>query len=330
MKLIISFSKDGKALGEKLAEFISGKHINSKDFDGSIKKYIEENWRELDFIIFISSTGIAIRYIKDAIISKDVDPGILVIDDLGKNVISLLSGHLGGANKLTREIAGKLNSNPVITTATDNRNIEAVDVYSKRNNLEIKRIKDIKSISTLMIEGEKIGFYSDIKIEKIDYKNIVEIENLDNLKDVSGIIIITNKIIEIPEIPSIILRPKNLVIGIGCRRGKPKEEIINAIKEDFGKLNLSEKSIKEIGTIEIKKDEKGIIETAEHYNVNLKIFTVEEISKVEDKFEKSDFVKKTVGVYNVSEPVAYLLGGEILQGKARHDGITISIGEINK
>lgn len=330
MNLIISFSKDGKDLGEKLARLISGNHINSKDFDGSIKNYIEENWRNLDFIIFISSTGIAVRYIKDAIISKDIDPGVLVIDDLGKNVISLLSGHLGGANEFTREIAEKLNSNPVITTATDNRNIEAVDVYAKKNNLEIERLKDIKSISTLMIEDKKIGFYSDIDISRIDYKNLVEIEDLENLKEISGIIIITNKIVDLPKIPSIILRPKNLVIGIGCRRGKEKEKIVAAIKEDFKKLNLSEKSINEIGTIEIKKDEIGIIETAKNYDVNLKIFTVDEISTVEDKFEKSDFVKKTVGVYNVSEPVAYLLGGEIIQGKAKHDGITISIGEIKK
>lgn len=327
MKLIISFSKDGKKLGEFIEKNTDFKHIYNREIEGNIKEYIEKRWGELEYLIFISSTGIAVRYIKDAIVSKDRDPGVLVIDDMGKNVISLLSGHLGGANKKAIEIGKLIDGNPIITTATDNRKIQGIDIYSKNHDLIIDRLKDIKDISTLMIEDKKIGFYSDIKIEKPSYKNIISLENLENLEEVDGLIIVSNKKYKYKDFPMIILRPKNIVLGIGCKKGKSATEIISAVKKDLNRLNISEKSIGEIGTIDIKKDEKGIIDTAKYFNVNLRFFSPSEIEKVEDKFEKSDFVKKIVGVYNVSEPIAYLLGKKVIQGKTAHDGITISIGE---
>lgn len=327
MNLIISFTKEGNNLGDRILGNIGGNHLKSREYEGNIRDYIRDNWKNLDLIVFVSSTGIAVRYIKDYIVSKDVDPAVIVIDDMGKNTISLLSGHLGGGNEYTREIAKLIGSNPVITTATDNRDIEAVDVFSKKNSYVIDDIKSIKDISSLMIEGKKIGFYSELK-EVIDYKNLRILNRLEDLEGLDGLIIVTNKLIDNIGLPHIILRPKNLVIGMGARKDVETERIIAAIEEELKRLNLSNKSIRSIGSVEAKKNEKGLIEGAKNYGLQLKIFTNEEISKVEDMFTKSQFVKDTIGVYNVSEPVAFLLGGQLLSRKERYNGITISVGEV--
>lgn len=326
--LIISFTDEGKQLGEKISCFLQADHLISSEFKGSIRKVVGESWRNLDSIIFISSTGIAVRYIKDYIISKDVDPAVVVIDDLGINVISLLSGHLGGGNELTRFLAKELDAYPVISTATDNRGIESVDVYSKKHNLLIEDIKDIKAISMLMLKGRKLGFYSEQVFPLIKYQHLKVLDKFQELSDIEGLIIISNKLIDKIMLPKIFLRPKNIVIGLGCRKGMPKERIIEAIKEELKRLNLSKYSLAKIGTVEAKKNEKGIFEAAEYFDIEVEIFSNEEIKKVENLFEKSQFVKDTIGVYSVSEPACHLLGGELISRKEKYNGITISVGEI--
>jgi cobalt-precorrin 5A hydrolase len=325
--LIISFSKSGKELGEKILKFLDADFIYSKEYDGSIKEYIEKNWCNLDFIIFISSTGIAVRMIKDAIVSKDKDPGVVVMDDCGKNAISLLSGHLGGANKMTALISEKTGANPIITTATDNRNIEAVDEFSRRCNLKIENIKDIKAISAMMLDGEKIGFYSEIS-EVIDYKNIVRIKSPYEYKNVNGVIVVSNKIIGEIKIPHIVLRPVNVVVGVGCRRETDGREIVEAILSELEKNALSKNSIKVIASHKIKSDEQGIRFAGEYFGCDTEFFDTETLSQYDEMFKKSEFVKKTVGVYNVSSSAAYHLSRNIISDKAVYGGITISIGVI--
>lgn len=329
MNLVISFTDEGEVLGNRICEFLESKHVRSSKYPGKIRVLVEQNWREVESIIFISSTGIAVRYIKDFIISKDIDPAIIVIDDMGKNVISLLSGHLGGGNELTIYLANELNSNPVITTATDNRGIESIDIYSQKHNLQIENIKDIKTISMLMLKGKVIGFYSDINVPIINYDYTRVVKFLEDISNLDGIIIISNKILDNISIPNIILRPKNIVVGIGCRKKMPKERIIEAIESELKKLGLSKLSLYKFGTVEAKKDEEGIFEGAKYFGVEVEVFENEEIAKVEEMFEKSQFVKDTIGVYSVSEPTCHLLGGRIISGKQKYNGITISIGEIN-
>lgn len=329
----ISFTNDGKKLGDKLVKYRGESnvdkncivhHYENSKITGGIKgnlKYIVGGY---DGIIFISATGIAVRMIKPYIKNKKDDPAVIVIDDLGKFSISLLSGHLGGANELAKWAASIIGAIPVITTASDGRGIEAIDIFAVKNNYEIEDIESLKTIMTMMVNDKKIGFYSE-KESIINYKNIVLLKSLDDIKNISGIIAVTSTQKININFPNTILRPKNINIGIGCRKTVEGHKIIEAIKAELKENNLSEKSIKTIGTIEVKKDEIGIIKAANYFNCPLKIFTSEEIKEVEDKFKKSDFVKKSVGVYSVSEPCAYLLGGNMYTYKKKYDGVTLSI-----
>lgn len=324
MITIFSYSKSGKEIGEKLKEFLACDHFNSSEIDFKIKDYLKDNWQSKEAFIFISSTGIAVRMIKDFIISKDVDPAILVIDDTGKNVISLLSGHLGGANELTRKVADYLGGNPIITTSTDNHNIEAVDEFSRKNGYLLTNTKDILPISKLMLEGKKIGFYSEIN-KVINYKNIKVLSSLEDLKDLDGLIVVSNKRERQFSLPSIWLYPKNINLGIGCRKDTSGQAIIEFVIEELDKLGLSTNSISKIGSVEAKRNEAGIQEAADYFKVEKIIFSNEEIKTVEDKFSKSDFVKATIGVYSVAEPSAYLLGGKMILNRQKKNGITLAI-----
>lgn len=334
MKIVcFSFTDKGKLLGEKLEKINSDKyiiqHYENKKVEGGIKLLLCNVWNKYDGFIFISSTGIAIRMINPYIKDKTKDPAVVVIDDTGRFSISLLSGHIGGANFLAEDIGEFLGSIPVVTTATDNRGIEAIDIFAKRNNYYMEDMKTVRTITSLMVNEKKIGLYTeDDKI--IDYPNIIRVKDLSNIDEkIEGLIVVSSENLKNINmaIPTTKLIPRNLNIGIGCRKGVEGEKIIKAIEEAFYYANLSTKGIKAIGTIDFKKNEQGIIHGAKHLNCPMKIFTMEEIKEVEDRFQKSQFVKDTIGVYSVSEPSAYLLGGKIIWKKSKHNGITISISK---
>lgn len=327
-----SFTDKGRELGERLE--ILGKytikHYENKELDGGIKMLLNQIWKEYDGFIFISATGIALRFINPYIQDKTIDPAIVVVDDMGRFSISLLSGHIGGGNALAEYIGAEIGAIPVITTATDNRGIESIDSFAKKNDYYMEDMKSITRITSMMVNGKTIGLYSeDDKI--IKYDNIIFVKDLNNIDPkIDGLIIVASQIYKDIDIPNTVLIPKNINIGMGCRKGVETERIIKAVEDTFSNENLSTKGIKAIGTVEVKKDEKGIIETAKHFSCPMKIFTIDQIKEVEDQFEKSQFVKDTIGVYSVSEPTAHLLGGKMIAMKSKHNGITISISkEIN-
>ncbi len=333
MKIIcFSYTDRGAEIASKLEALSKSDysfiHYRSKELDGGVKGCLLENWNLVDGFVFISATGIAVRMISPFIKDKKTDPAIIVIDDMGNYVISLLSGHLGGANLLTNYISEQINSQPIITTATDNRGIEAIDLFAQKKDYKMRNMKDVTKLTTMMVDNKKIGYYSE-DTSTINYNNIIRIKKLNNLPDyIEGLIVVSSKddLGQIP-LPYCQLVPKNINIGIGCRRGTEKEKILEAIDLEFKENNLLKDGIKSIGSVEVKKDEVGLLEAVDLLGKRLEIFTIESIEKVEDMFDKSDFVKKTIGVYSVSEPVAYLLGGNLIVKKAIHSGITLSIAK---
>ncbi len=334
----LSFTSIGEKIGneilntykEKSNFFEEVKHFKNTSIEGGIKTILPKIVEEYDGIVFISATGIAVRMISPYIKNKIIDPAVVVVDDLGRYSISLLSGHIGGGNMLSQEIGNIINAKPIITTASDGRGIEAVDIYAKRNNLHMENMNSIKKITALMVEGKKIGFYSEIR-EKIDYPNLIIASSKEDMAlmegKVEGFLLVTSEKNMNLNIPYTVLRPLNLNIGIGCRKGVEGKDIIYSIIDLLDKNNLSRYSIKSIGTISIKKEEKGIIEASKYFNCPMNIFSKEEIREVDGKFQKSQFVKGKVGVYGVGEPSAYLSGGNLIIGKTIYNGITLAVSK---
>lgn len=333
MKIIsYSFSDLGANLGHTLENDIELgiNHIKSSDLGRKVSDDLKDTFYSNDAIIFIGATGIAVRLIAPFIKHKAKDPAIICIDDKGRYVISLLSGHLGGANELSENIAKKINAQAIITTASDSRGIESIDLFAQRYNYHMENMLNMTEVTRLMVDGKKILFFSENN-NSINYSNLEIIKDLSSInitEDIEGAIFVTSNIPDlskIDNIPVCILRPKNINVGIGCRKGVEKIRIIEAVESLFKELKLSDKSIKSFASVEVKKDEEGIIEAAKYFDADFKIFTIDEIDKVDDHFNKSEFVKKTIGVYSVAEPSAYLLGGEFKSMRTTHNGITLSV-----
>lgn len=319
-RLLGFFRKEGiEAKGFTLSKFSSEHNLNS--FKHSLKEWTLENFSRYDALCFIGAAGIAVRTIAPFIKSKDVDPAVLVIDEKGEFIIPLLSGHIGGANKLSIKIADYLKGKPVITTATDINKEFAVDNFAVDNNLIIDNIKDIKVISGRILEGKNVGLYSDLEVkgslpEKI-VRNIEEVGICISYKDIKPFKFTMNLI------------PKNLTLGIGCRKNKPLEDIENLVLSVLKENNINIKAIKGIYSIDLKKDEQGILDFSKKYNIPFKVFSAEELKKVKGDFSKSAFVSSVTGVDNVCERAAVLGSnqGEVYIKKTSNNGVTASIAK---
>jgi len=343
---IIALTKNGVKIANTLKESLGGDIFLSERLFGVLGRngidregycyiqppfvnFIHSIFSEYDNFIFITATGIAVRSIAKVIKDKRTDPAVVVVDEQGKFAISLLSGHLGGANELTSKIAKILNSTPVITTASDGKGFTGIDVLAKKLGLYIENFSDLKKVSSLLVEKEKVavilesGLGWEELFEKIG-SSLVFCEVLP--EDVKAAIYITDKNIVEPRIPYVILRPKNTVLGIGARRGVCKDVLFSLVREALKELDLSKNSVRGIYSIDIKSDEKCIHQLAKYLKVPLGFYMKDELLKVEEYFPISPFVKKTVGVGAVARPSAYLAsdGGEEL-GYYRNNGITLAI-----
>lgn len=368
-----SFSSRGIKIGNLLEDSFSFdskikfKHVTNSEIIGGIKTLVPTDFASCDGLIFISSTGIAVRMIKDLIKDKTRDPAVLVIDDSGKFVIPILSGHIGGANELAKNIATIIEGQAVITTASDSRGFEAVDLFAQRCNYAIASMVDAKKVTAQMLNSAPILFCIDKMDQSINFKTLIkypnivllnlnfdiqddDIENLKtNLDKIVAIIFITENIECnfsnivtkkklsyfdktsfncLNSLPSVKLIPRTLNIGIGLRRGVEYNIVRQAVEQALNKINKNIYSINKIGSIDIKKNEQGLIDFTNKLNRPLFFFSKDDIEKIENNFEKSEFVKKTIGVYNVSAPVAFLLGGSIILDKFKYDGVTVSVSSI--
>ncbi|MEW9095195.1 MAG: cobalt-precorrin 5A hydrolase [Clostridiaceae bacterium] len=328
----ITITKNGDLICEKIKKSISI-HIFSKEKDENFnfKEVVEKAMENYEGVIFVTSTGIAVRAIAPYIKKKDEDPAVITIDNSGKFVISLLSGHLGGANELAITISNILEAIPVITTATDSLGIEAPDMVAKKNNLVIEDLKDAKDIAALLVDGKKVYFQ--------DEDNIIPIPEgySSDLEGVAGIVYVTNKNksfwiekekIKNPQTKILKLIRKNVVLGIGCRKDFSSEDMRKRVVEVLIDKNLDLQGVKSIGTVEVKKDEKAIKDLSAFLKCDLNIFNIEDIKNIDHKFQGSDFVEKTIGVRTVCEPCVELQGGAFITGKLRLNGMTLAIGII--
>lgn len=328
---IISVNKQGDKIADKIIKYYENLSKDiiffSKSYDESfsLKDVTRKLWFDREVIIFIGSTGIAVRAIAPLIEHKSKDPAIVVVDVNNLYSISLLSGHLGGANDYAREISEVLKNKAIITTATDNLDIEAPDLIAKKNDLIIDDFNSIKFISSALINKEKVYFKDDNSLLNTPRGYIKTDEFKENL------LWVTNKayVKEFNKKNSLKLIRKNIVLGIGCRKNIDSKKLISFVLSVLKEKNIDERAILKVASIEIKKDEQGIIDLSNRLNAEFVTFSKEEIKLVENNFIGSDFVEKSIGVRAVSEPSAFLLAGSLILEKQAFEGMTISIGELN-
>lgn len=336
-RAIITITKGGYELGKVLKNMLldadlyaNKKYVDKHDFSikdgvGNLSAEIFNKYSEL---IYIMATGIVIRSIAPYIRDKTLDPAVVVMDEKGRNVISLLSGHLGGANDLTLHIAKLINSNPVITTASDTNNKISIDMLANRYNLALESMDKAKKITANILDGQSYCIYDELELA--NHSEGIDIcTGIDKATSYDNIIAFTNKEELLADNDYIILRPKSLVVGLGCRRGKPWTELYEALVKALKLIGKNIFDIKHLATVDLKADEQGLIDLSNKLGVELRIIDRSQIKPIEDRFDVSEFVKKTIGVGAVAEPVAVLASehGKLILNKTKFDGITIAIVE---
>ena len=283
--------------------------------------WTEESFRVADALIFIGATGIAVRYVAPFLKNKAVDPAVICMDDKGTFVIPLLSGHIGGANDLAKEIADGIGSIPVITTATDIHDKFSVDSFAVNNDLHIGSLAAAKEISSAIVDEKKVGLVSDVPVS-----NVPPELDLNGNEDLG--VFISYGLSEGPFKRTLKLTPRCHILGIGCRKDTPLKKIEALVYDILDKEGISKESVKSIASIDLKSNEPGLLEFCKKIKAEPVFFPSDVLASLPDVgFTSSEMVKKVTGVDNVCERAAVAAsdGGELIVRKTPRDGVTLAV-----
>ena len=323
---ILSFSEQGAETARKVAEALRGTYETELYSPrGNLSALTAELFPDVDALIFVGACGIAVRAVAPLVADKTSDPAVLVLDERALHVISLLSGHIGGANALCWKLAAALESDAVITTATDVNHRFSVDAWASRQGLRISSMKTAKLYSATILKRD-LPLYTDLPIDGelpsgVYYGDHGPVGAAVSYRRVS------------PFKNTLLLSPPVLYIGIGCKRGTPEERIAAAVDRVFDENTLCFGAAAGIASIDVKSDEAGMLSFAENRHLPIRFFTAEELRSLPGDFSSSSFVAGTVGVDNVCERSAAAAAGEnyrLLVKKTSQNGVTVAVALGNR
>jgi len=347
MKLaIVALTGRGVLLARDLGRSLPGAEVHVPErfcrpsdrfvFNTPVGELLADLFSTKDGLICIMATGIVVRVLAPCLRGKEVDPAVLVLDEKGEHVISLLSGHLGGANDLARQVAKFTGGKPVITTATDVNRLPAWDDIARREGLTVDPLHSVRRLNSLLLEKGEIVLVDRKKRVSPYFANIPNVHCMESLAEgmraaARGHVYVTHYRHAQWEGKEnvLILRPRDLVVGIGCNRGTALAEIEAAVSDVFARLNLHQGSILTLATIIDKADELGINAFASRHNLPVEHHRAAALNKVAVPTPPSEHVRAAVGANGVCEPAALLSSGNtrLLLPKQKCGNVTIAIAE---
>ena len=310
-----------EAEGTESASYVRGLNL-------SLEEWTRQHFYQADGLIYIGASGIAVRAVAPFLKDKMTDPAVIAADEQGRYVISLLSGHIGGANDLARRAARILGAEPVITTASDRQGRLAIDEWAKKQGLQISDRKAASQVAAAFVNGEAVGFFSDDPDQWQTPEGYAENQRCrcnvwvtckeDNL---------TSEGRKEEEV-TLRLIPRVLVLGIGCRKKTSAEAILDAVRHVFKEYRLDLGAVSQVATIDLKKEEEGLLQAARILKTGFSAYSAEELKQAEGSFAKSAFVERVAGVENVCERAALRYagsGGRLLVKKQIYPGVTVAV-----
>lgn len=329
---LLACSPQGSAMATKLKQaenwrdcpvYVPARYCQADQYGyDSLAQLVQQLFSQHDCLVFFCACGIAVRMIGPLLRGKYSDPAVVVCDEGGKFAVSLLSGHMGGANEFAAEIADVLGAVPVITTATDVQGVFAVDSWAKTQQLYMEEKQLVKEISARLLQGQPIGFFSDYR-----WQGTLPVGLKQNEDCQWGICISTEA--KQPFLHTLHLQPRNLVLGVGCRKGITAEQLEQAFQQVLEQYQIEEKRIGAVGTIDLKQQEAGLLAWTAQRKLSIAFYTAEQLQHVTGVFTPSAFVQQIAGVDNVCERSAALAsnGGRQIVAKQKLEGITMAIYE---
>ena len=335
---ILYFTQSGARLAEIVRSKLEPKTSVTGSFGkGCLQAWTQEHFRKGNVLVYIGACGIAVRAIAPFLKGKDTDPAVIVMDEKGQNVIPILSGHLGGANSWAQRLARITGGQAVLTTATDVNGLFAVDVFAAINNLMIDDLRKAASFSAQLLREKAArvilpGKYADMISIKGEAPGELKVQHSSDAElfgssEANAVLISPD---QTPADAPLQLIPRCLIVGIGCRRGKSYEQLRDFVRETLEELGLRREGVCALASIDVKKEEPGLLSLAAELGVPLVTFSAQQLEEAELDgwtFAESDRVREHVGTGNVCERAAVAAGvGKILRGKTSGDGMTICVG----
>lgn len=350
---IVAITKHGVFIARRLLEKFPEAHVYYPDkfalgdeeklgirvFEGSVVAQIPQVFATYQGIIGIVSLGAMVRMIAPLLKDKKTDPGVVVIDDRAQHVVSVLSGHLGGANQLTRHVARLLGAEAVITTASDVGETLAVDLLGRELGWEIDNFEKVTPVSAAVVNEQRVHIIQEAGERNWwtydkplpPYLHVFDSADAAMREPFDAALVITPRLLTEPEQHTllsngVLYRPKVVVVGVGCNKGTSAVEMEQVIDSTLREAGLSIRSVRNLATVDIKKDEPGLRAVCEKYNWPLHTFVADQLNKVE-LANPSSTVYKYVGAYGVSEPAARLSSGanKWVVEKVKSGNVTVSI-----
>ncbi|CCK82498.1 cobalt-precorrin 5A hydrolase [Desulfobacula toluolica] len=351
---IWSITPNGKILGQKIQKsvqgstlFVSASIVQDSDNEKNtivfkkLSKEIHLQFSAFGGHIFIFSTGIAVRMIAPLLKSKMIDPAVVVVDDNANYAISLVSGHMGGANHLAKQIADIINAIPVITTATDTNRLPSIDMIAKEQGLYIETPQNIKHVNMAFLKGAKVRLYDpfgcvknnlpeSFRIDAVNWNKKIDDQAIDDIGNVSegesGTVFCSYETKDV-SCETLVLRPRVLTVGIGCNRGTCCEDIKAFLISVLKQQGLSVNSIFRFATSDIKKDEIGLLALSQEMKIQIDFYDKNKLNSVKTIQTPSKMVEKHLGVKSVCEAAAILSAGngQLIVPKKKNKDVTIAV-----
>lgn len=338
---LISFTADGAETVKKIIcglsrhdcrhyAFLHGADNGTVHF-GSAADLIRNIFYEYDGLIFVCACGIAVRLIAPYIKEKTTDPAVVVADEKGRYAISLLSGHLGGANALAKALAAAIGAEPVITTATDIGGRFSPDSFARENHLFIDDMETAKHVAAAALRGEEIGVASDYPVEGLPSGcRLVQwtASGGEPCKKYPLGIYISEDEMQAPFLETLHLIPRDLVLGTGCKKNISPALFERTVLDYLVQQGFSVKRLRCICSIDLKREEQAILDFSRKYRVPFYTFPAKRLREAEGVFASSDFVREVTGVDNICERSAVMYGGTLVAGRQAGQGITLALAKL--
>lgn len=315
---VLALSRGGCALGRRLAESLGGDFFACK---GRIAATVAEVWDHYQAIVCIMATGIVVRTIAPLLRDKYRDPAIVVCDEQGRFAISLLSGHLGGANALAQRVASATGGQAVLTTASDVLGRTALDLWCRDLGLTPGDKGAFTRAMAKLVDQGTLAIWSRFPLPELppDLKRVTTRTAADLIVDSRT-----------EDTAAVLLYPKALVIGIGCNRGIPAAAIAQAVAATCQQQHLAPQAIARLASIDLKQDEKGLLEFARQQHLAIDFYSKDQLNQVEG-VSTSEAVQRATGAKGVAEPAALLSAGPgstLLVTKLKWTDVTTAVAEL--
>ena len=325
MIALIAFTRAGCALGRSLAHELGGALWTTERLSvsmglpscGDLRGWTGKRFQDSEALIFISASGIAVRAIAPFVKDKFSDPAVVSVDEAGRFVVPLLSGHMGGANDLARRVAGLTGGQAAVSTATDVNGLFAVDQWAREQSLVLCEREKAKAVSAALLEGKPVAVRSAYSISGTMPRGFGE-------EPAELGICIEPTARAHPFARTLHLIPRAVTLGIGCRRGTEQARLESALKEFLEQCAIPAAAVRGLASIDLKQDEPGLLAFARSHGWPITFFTAGELAMEQGEFPPSAFVEKTTGVDNVCQRAAQRAGGTIVIPKTVCQGVTFA------